>query len=743
MPSHLTRHVFRRLIASALFSDASISTQPCFRKCVQVRRRPLQPAIAHRSLFDFARKSRRKQKLADIDPNLDPMFDLTEALQKNNRPPPRLKLAQAFKEFFDSRTKDVLAIPDYQIQQLKATFSYLLETYSEAEEFGLSTDDMTLALDGLKYASSSRDNKPLTELAQLLFQEVKRQKLSLFEEDISVDDLSPCVRILGRYGEAREARDLLEEYWDTTFKGSGSTPWIVVLKGFATEQQPDEVSKTLQIMEKHGVPFDTFLHGVVVKHYVTVKDLEMVMKWYDHPIADAAVASMSVDMDVLELCIDKNSLEWGDRIFKKLFLEKNPDTRRAWDLIFLWAAAKGKGVDEIERMMNVMTRRSQENGKKELRPTVSTINRLVKLANSKSDPYMAERYVALGERWGIKPNATTFHLQMEYRVKVGDLDGARLAYAALKGSDLRDVDYGPQLNALIVALCAQNPPPHSVIMSLADDLTSLKSRYELATVTSLALLHLQRGEMDDTFDLLNTHAFHFSADERATLRDALIPFVTNASIITARAWHAYNIIRAVFPLSLPLCSTFMTTFFTRRRPDMAAHVFMHMRQADLHPDTNTYVAALQGIARHATTHSSTSLGNPFAAGTSNPTSNPYVACLEQIHNALKIDTSVEPSTRLRNALMKAYTATGDPGRALSFWNEIEHSREGPSYSSIVLALRACEVSPFGERNAKAIWERLRGKDIEITREMWAGYVGAMAGQGLWEECVQIIEEFEK
>lgn len=116
--------------------------------------------------------------------------------------------------------------------------------------------------------------------------------------------------------------------------------------------------------------------------------------------------------------------------------------------------------------------------------------------------------------------------------------------------------------------------------------------------------------------------------------------------------------------------------------------------------------------------------------------------LQLVHNMLKLDTEIEPNTRLYNGLMLAYTACGNPSRALEFWNDIVHSREGPTYNSIQIALQACEVASFGDESARDIWLRLTRFGIKVTKGIYAAYVGALAGQGQLKECIELVEKAE-
>jgi len=166
----------------------------------------------------------------------------------------------------------------------------------------------------------------------------------------------------------------------------------------------------------------------------------------------------------------------------------------------------------------------------------------------------------------------------------------------------------------------------------------------------------------------------------------------------------------------------MHEFFARKRSDMATHVFGHMRQSPFphrRPTTGTYTQCLEGIAKSADNNS-----------------------LEIVHNMLKLDSEVEPDTRLHNALMMAYSACGQSDRSLGFWDDIVYSREGPTYDSICIALRACQLTPFGERHARDIWGRLQRFEIEVTKEIYEAYVAVLARQGLVTESTELLGKME-
>ena len=656
------------------------------------------------------------------------MMELNVTSGMQTRAPPPQQLAQAFVDFFRSKQRAGLAIEDIQAQYALQTYKHLQKEYAEDPNFGLMSEDLRMALKMLKFVNStSYDYKAHNELAKAIFKELKKRRTTMKDNQESTvpfsQDLLPFIRVMARFGDALYARDLVEEYWESSLKDLNTSPWSRVMRGLIRENRVGELQKTVDMMQKYNIPFDPNLHETITVFYAARQaNIEMTKKWYQHPIANGRMPTIRTVVAVLKLCIIESEVDWGETIFKSL-MERTLEEKAPWDVIFQWAAAGGKSVDEVEAMMEVMIRRQEERGLK-LSLDMETINGLVELANSRNDPYTAERYVALGQKWGFRPNARTFLLQLDYRIKVKDLGGAKAAYARLRGQEYVDSEDLPLLNKLIVALCEDKRQSFEAIMGLVDDLVERKARFEPETVAALSMLHLQRGEVEETVDLLNTHAFHYGLDQRALISKALLSHIFNTATPTSSAWDTYKILRQTFSeIDMPTRTSLMQHFFARKRSDMATHVFGHMRQQKLHylrPTLSTYVACFSGIAKAGDFQS-----------------------LRTVHNMMKLDSEIEPNTQLYNALMLAYTGCGRPDTAQAFWEDIVHSKEGPSYASIQIALRACEDAGFGEEVARDIWGRLRRMGIEVTREIYAAYVGSLAGHNLFGECVKLINDAEK
>ncbi|MCJ1436910.1 hypothetical protein MMC27_006293 [Xylographa pallens] len=724
MQSHLTRQVFRQILHNEPIPHLQCYGQSMLRQ-YRKQRFPLRlSSTPNRPLFGFSRKPPREIKSTDLDQGHEQLIELSNLLAIKARPPPAHKIAKAFRDFFHAKANSRSPLEDHQFQHAITAFKHLQKETGDGR-LGLTAEDLQTALKALTRRKPHQQPGSRVELARLLFEELRlREENSSPENDPFVYerlDLAPYVRILSQSGNTSKARELVEEYWKRGLIKDSLTLWHHLLRGSAREAKEEEILRTIDLMRANEVAFDVDAHQALTLAYIRLGDLASTKRWYIYPIDNGGTPSARLNVMILKLCINQKDFQWGQDIFTKI-LDQNPD-KDAWDVIFQWASAKGKGVDEVERMMNVMIETNTKTGNN-IRPDIYTINELIDLANKMNDSYTAERYVALAHKWKIPLNAQTCLLQLDYRINIGDLDGARHVCKDLQSYEVSGGKDIPLINKLILALCNAKTQDYSSIMGLVEDLTERKARFDPATVSALCLLHLQRNELHDVIDLLQTHAFHYDIEERAFVRDTFVNFCLDRNNSTAMAWDAYTISRQIFTETERDTRTqLMNEFFARKRSDMATHVFGHMRQSPFpqkRPTADTYTQCMEGIAKQADTNS-----------------------MEIVHNMLKLDSEVEPDTRLHNALMMAYSACGQHDRSLDFWDDIVYSREGPTYDSIRIALRACQLTPFGERRARDIWRRLQRFEIEVTKEIYEAYVAALAGQGLIAESTELMGKMEK
>ncbi len=719
MRSHLTRNVFRRLLSD----EAFLFRCPYRPEHVAHRRyraASLLIAPTRRTLFGFSTKPPRQVRNADLDPGLSKMLELSLMDKVQARPPPVAELVKAFNTFFAYKLQINEAVNNIQAGHALRTFRYLRDTNTDEEGFGLDTSDILVARDAMLKMPSDK-LEAHNEFAREVFAELSRRTSKRA-------NLKKFIFVLTQTGDSLEARELVEDFVKAVpedektknWEKAKAELWNNVLKGFAKESNETELLRTARVAEASGVPYNLTFHETMTTYYASKNDLKGTQFWYAKPISKSTRPNPRTMSQVLRFCLRNNELDWGNSVFRAL-LEINPN-KPTWDVIFQWAASTlGKGVEDLEHMMEVMIRRNPQDDS--IRPDIETINGLVEIAIARKDPYLAERYLALGSKSGIRPNARTFILQMDYRVGAGDLSGAQVAYEALQSEEVQDREDLPVINKYLRALCSVHSPNYDRITSIVADLDELKIRPEADTVSALCLLYLKRNELHETIDILQAHCFHYTLDERARIRDAFLGYCLDRGNSTTSAWDAYTIMREMFDeTDTKIRTQIMNEFFDRKRSDMACHVFGHMRQhvrQDKRPTADTYVECLVGIAKCADKES-----------------------LDMIHNMMKMDSSIEPSTKLYNALMLAYTACDEAYRALNFWIDITNSVEGPTYNSIEIVFRACEKKAFGDKPAKDIWNKMRRMEIEVTPAVFSAYVGALAAQALLAEVKKLIEGME-
>jgi len=748
MPSHLTRQVFRRLVANEAIRYHGCLRQRCgLRQRLPVENRaPTHVTVQRRSFFNIFRKPQKIVAERDVDPGLEKLMELDKMTRLQARLPPVEEVEEAFRKFFahKHRAYRKTAVEDEQMKYLLPALKYLRD-----QDSSLLTMKYAVRLTKVLCRPPKHPSSEHIEFLLTLYDTMELR----YGRSLNSGFKRGSIRSLCSVKAVDEARDLLMRAFSDSTEVITSAPveeeaeeneepedphdsveftaWRMVLAGYAEQGNEVEAHHTLDLLKKRG--FDNSDHRicrVMTDLYANISDMRSMKFWYAQwktstngfdPAVGTSAQPEVLYGHLLRLSANKQDLEWGHEVVRDMI--GGSPSKELWDLVFWWAAATGKGVDEIERMMGVMERsKGDADGHHEhLSIDVETINSLVRFAISRNDPYMAERFIELGRRKNIEPNAKTLTLQMEYRLSVNDVDGALVSYQHLQAHDLSGDEDVPTVNDLITALCQTGRHDFETIMNVTADLSDRQARLGSHTVSALSILHLSRGELDDVVDLLNTHAYHYSTTERLNIRESLVNYCLEPSTDISASWDTYTILRQIFDeMDRTQRTQMMEEFFQRGRPDMAVNIFTDMRRntrENTVATADTYVSCLLGIAQVRDEEG-----------------------LEVVYNQLKLDFSIEPATRLRNALMIAHTACDDHRKSLSFWDEIAHSREGPNINSIHLAMRACERSPRGDEKAKEIWNRLLKTGVDLDQSLWASYIAGLAGNRNVDGAIGELEE---
>ncbi|KAG8629123.1 hypothetical protein KVT40_002988 [Elsinoe batatas] len=741
MPSQLTRAVFRRLIA-----EQHLSFSGCIASTSRPRRRP---EVLHGASVLLRPQTRsflglpvfNKRRNAVTEPRLDPGIDKLEEHAKRLRlrarlnPPDEIRLAIV--KYIQYKSTLNTPIEDQHVRLLREAYKYVrtIEGY-QLDRVGLERLLAALGRSNISWLGGTPDEPSKGRFAVLLLADL----LGRFDEQQSKasEAVEHCIFALTRSGRSLRARDIIfgrslrvQADDEASYVGSScdlpkfdaSKCLLLVLQGLSLEHQDEALQETLDLAARHGHALEEVpLHcSVLCRHYLSRKNTAEAQRWYDH-FRHALQSDMELKprslaifyRDLFYHCIGTGDREWG-QVLASDALETFP-APRGNHFVLMWAAGIGKGIEEIGRMIDVMEESS------EFRCDINTINKLMEVALWQKDAYKAERIFNMGASRGYQANAATYIMQMDYRCSVGDVDGALTAYSNMQS---RTHPHGGEevaaVNKLVRAMCGTRVHDFDSIMNVAADLTDTGARFEAETVSTLAVLHLSRAEMDDVEDLLNTHAFQYSSAERQGILEALIDFCLQPEHSSEVVWATYELLKKTFDdMNRDQRTRLMNEFMRRGHGHLAVTIFEHMRlhtREDTLPIFDTYIQCLRGISTLKDDES-----------------------FNALYNLLKLDTSIEPDTALHNALMEACIACGESPQALSFWARITASNEGPDILSIKLAMRACQDCPGGDERAMEIHRRLEAAGMEMRPAYYAWVLAALAAHGRIQQAVDMMEQ---
>ncbi|SPN97733.1 related to complex I intermediate-associated protein CIA84 precursor [Cephalotrichum gorgonifer] len=737
MRAQLARHVSRRHLVAVARCPLPQALRPRPRPTCQPHAIPVLSARPfRRTFFGIFQKPPRRIKSPEWEPGWPQVLAWRQRTVDNLRAPPREELSDAFRQLFEYKLQYRVPVNSTQAIQCLRLFNYLVENKEDEDGPGLSLHELTAARDALLLPAKDSAKHHL-EFSRALYTEIQRQRQEVEEfgvpeeaveggakqisESPADGDFRCYLMALTRHGASTEAASLLNEYWGRlvahgrVFKGAKKL-WVILLDGLAREGKEAELIDQMRIAESHGIQYLPLLKEIMTTFFARRNRVDETKYWFEmdtgklRPTADTY-------LEMIRFAVRNESEEWVGDAFRSL-IDSNPN-KAHWDAILQWAVlCRGEGVEGVRHMMEVM---AENNTKKEaIRPDIDTINGLIRAAIEKKDQYLAERFMALTSELGIDPNPTTYLLQIDYRIDAKDLSGARAAYREMQKTEVRDDEDLPVINKYIRALCGAPRPVLKDILETTSDLEDRIVTLDPETVVALCMTFLQNDDQYEVIDTLAVHVFHYSSEQREQIRDAFADFILDQRNSTSRVWDAYQLLGQFFPETpREARMRLMAGFFARRRADMATSVFVHMRESrnsDLHPTADDYVRALEGLGRC-----------------------PDAQSLDTTHNMLKLDTNIQPSTRLSNALMLAFGASGRPRRALGVWEDISRSPEGPSYASLEIIFAVLEKKPFGDEDARRIWRNVERMELEVPPAVFASYCGALAGCGRLEEVTRLIQ----
>ncbi|KAF4586082.1 Complex I intermediate-associated protein 84, mitochondrial [Ophiocordyceps camponoti-floridani] len=689
------------------------------------------PRISRRSFIDqLFKEPPRKVREPEYEPGWLEIMNWRSRMLEKVRPPPRQELVDAWRLLMKSKLERRIPLNRTQAIQCCRLLRYLFwpgEGVSLPPEQELTPLDLDLARRLLLEIEPKERGEEHIEFAKLLHEACKER----VNPQSKIYLWASLLRALSRYGAAEEAaKQVLTKLEYPNYRAKATLfdekdgLVLAVARGLAREGKEATLRRLAVRASRSRETVGAAIQSLVIC-FLSQRDDDEGLKREFLSGADMFNFRVEAFRAIAAWARRRGWTEWAKAQFLPL-LESRP-RKEYWDVIMQSRLLAGQGIQVVEEIMGVMVH-ADDKMKVKLEPDEDTLNGLLRVAVEIRNPQLGDQIMDLGASKGIKPNGETCLTVWQLRMATGDLSAAKAAFQQVKHREAWLEESKPELiylyrelmNSYLLLLSAQPAPDFDLVRELVDAADEDQVLLDPETVAALCLRLLENDAQMDVMDLLSAYSFLFSEAQRMLVQKALMTFCLNPSTSTARAWDAYQLLSQFFPeMTLERRTELMHSFFNRKRPDMAALVFGHMRQhrnKDFHPRLETYLGCLEGFARH-----------PDAKG------------LGMIHNMLKMDTTVQPDTNLNTAMMLAYTGCGRPRTALRIWEQITLSPKGPSYASLEAVFWALEKDVCGPEQASEIWARIERLDLEVPPRVYVAYVGAMTSTGGVDQAKELLK----
>ncbi|KAJ4395839.1 hypothetical protein N0V93_000053 [Gnomoniopsis smithogilvyi] len=705
----------------------------------------------------FKQKPPREIKAVGFEPGFSTFIEFRSNTVNNVKPPSREVLLEAVRVFFDHKLRLKKPVNKTQAFVARLVIEHLqadrpgrtdapqspneLERKAWLAQPMLNREDLQKVLRALAIHNRYGKSKDVADLAVFAYEELKALQMSLPSwngtdkrkrklSEIHSEDLPRLFTILTHHDQTKLAAEMLSNFEDVVKdpanprsrdeEGTRNKLFelhLKVLRGYGREGDHSLLREYAKMLCNAGFPYTSEFAMSMTNAFASMGEdgEEELREWFEKSLVHedpsrdrqlARLQSPKVYMDLVTFSSKTGRQpDWLKTALQEL-CDMNPP-KRWWDVIIKWAVCQGKDIGHIRNMIGVMAQVNPED--ESVRADILTINGMLRVAIAHKAYFLAERINSLASELGLRPNAETHISLLKARIAGQDSIGAASAFQDLihTGSITPASEANEVVNSYLRYLCSTTDS-RTVIDTLSRA-EAQQGELEPETVVEVCLKFLRDDRTMEVVDTLGLHLNHFSMDERRVVREELLRYCLDMSISTARAWDVYSLLRQFLPeTSREERTNLMKAFFYRKRPDMACHIFGHMRShADdkIRPDAETYIICLENLGSYPDSES-----------------------LTMIHNMFKMDALIQPSTKLYNAFIIAYTGCNEPRKAYEFWRQVANSKDGPTYKSLELAFRACQKLPYGYDRAKVIWDKMHSMEVDIPAPVYDAYILMLAGQ---------------
>ncbi|KAK2867931.1 hypothetical protein FQN49_003330 [Arthroderma sp. PD_2] len=720
--------MFKAFVANKPFVASRCYRQVLSSTGAHAHRFPPTLSFQRRHIFGFPTirqptETKARKQINEADGSR-PMIQLTQALNHKSRPPTLFELAEGFMVFVDKRLGEGARLTRHQARFLLDTFKYIESNHRPLKDSKdpvhelLELENLEFTLNALATAKLSPDASAIvTKLARRIFLKIQLQLENQLGPDKqpSIDAFRSYISILSASSTSQALRFTRAYFQINPNLRSVLSPWVNIMKACEDQGYQSRFPAVIKNMEDCGIILDTTIQeriSVPLAKENSIKALEFMAGL---PIE----RSTTTNICLLKSALWNSMIPWATQIATYLPSQPTPETR---DALLLLSAAQGDSIDSISQQLDTMAAKNPE-----IRSTmtIDTVNTLIEYANTINRTDMAEQGTQIAQKWGLSPDPRTFLLQMHSRIAAADINDAVVLFQKLDSEYEIDASDAPVLNNLITQLCRveNSSVDFDTVNFLVQRLLEADGRFDPTTLSTLCKVLLYHGDLEGVSSLLRPIIDGYDFTELVQIRQPFIDYIKDMDQPTDSVWEAYELLKLAFQTTPVSARTeIMMVFFKRQRSDLACLVFGHMRQRgdfDGRPTEDTYAQCFQGITE-----------------TADPDG------LHLVHNMLKLDLEVLPTTKIRNSLMLAYASCDIADQAMGVFREILHSEEGPSEQTLVIFFRVCESYHNGLEEANKMMQKLKSLDILINEDVYNAYVGALGGGCALELAVEAIKAME-
>ncbi|KAF2670872.1 hypothetical protein BT63DRAFT_203334 [Microthyrium microscopicum] len=728
MQTSLTRQVFRRILAneSILHRDLRI----------RHRYRPLYASISRsasvqhsqrRYLFESLRTKTSSLALSREEINLRRHIKALEEarmyLTINYRTAPKKDLAKSFVTFLRECEASQELVTDFHTGILLKVFQFLKS--DELGDVAVTVEDAQLALTAMSNFDYGKSDSGLTR-NNPVFQDsywILANQLSQFIRKTDVDGKVDHDRVTAQEvlcyvqsGYSNIAHSLMPGVRD-----------LACWKAFVRSQynHPEGLTEAwATFLATETTPNDSLL-AIFTQGFVAIGNPELAKQVIEHPLfLTSENCSLRPAADVLSACsqtkdetIARSVISKVDKLLSDRETQNSEiGDRKAWFDTLVLFETSGK----LRAAAKATVERLQAQG---YEPDIETINILVQNAYKTKSPALASDYLELAESLDIRPNGYTLLPRVEFQLQTGDLDGALKTWDhilyELEPLDVNDMP--APMEIFLRALSRAGNPNPVAFDELMDNHGRYTRRFQPETLVEIVEYYLRGEDYESAILVIKKHSLNYTAAGRRLVVDRLVDVAKDPEVSKETSWTAYTIIRALFvETSRHTREQLMQEFIRRESPERALQVFNAMREHwmdEVKPTEETYLIALEGL------HT-----NPSA--------------VNMVWNQLKIDTRVDPSTKLWNTMMRVFAKVGwDEARgAVRFWDELFEMKEGPNEDSAVAVLQACGRSSVGQEQTKEVWRTVQENIVPVTERILGTYIGSLVQTDQFEEAQEALKD---